>query len=145
MNEAKMNAMTDEIASMMEKIAKKNGLDFRRGNITWGEHGFVFKKMEFKEKSKDGLDPKAVEEFNFYAYHRHGILDSALNVFFTANNGDKLKIVGYANKNRKDKFLLVDDKGGKFKASVKFIQSNLPAHLQSPETPLIITEGKLFA
>lgn len=125
MNESKMKAMTTEIAEMMEKLAKKHDLEFKRGNVSWSEHGFKFRNMQFNEISADGLDPRAVEEFQFYAY-RHGILESALNTFFTDRNGEKLKIVGYKNRNRKDKFLLVDEKGAKFKAPADFILRNIP-------------------
>ncbi len=125
MNSKQLKKISSEIDVALAEIAKKHGLNFNRGNVLWTAAGFKFKGVEFTETTENGLDAAAVEEFNHYAKFS-GIKLEALNQEFTTN-GDVLKIIGWKNKNRKDKVLLEQvNTGDKLKASLSLIKTLLP-------------------
>jgi len=122
MNEALLNKVAKEVEAAIKKIAKKHNLNVSRGNVRYTDSNMKFSNLVFSDQTSDGLDAGAVEEFKQYC-GLYNIKTSALNVFFKVSKNEKLKIVGFKNRNRVDKFILEDQNGKSFKASASYVKS----------------------
>lgn len=125
MTKAKIEKIDRQLQKAFMEIAEKHGLNVKRGNIRYSESGFKYTGLEFNIISPDGLDAVESNQFKTYA-PLHGIKASALGKTFN-DSGDVLRLVGFKNRNRKDKFLLEDQNGNRFKATVAFVKNRVPS------------------
>jgi hypothetical protein len=115
-----------ELDGALQELAEKYGLKYNPASVRYSDN-FFRTKLEFTvSTSEDGKDySPQVEEWNRYA-SSVGLPVKWLGEKFKSPSGEELEIVGFKNRNRKDKVLLEDSAGKGFKASVSFVKHCMP-------------------
>lgn len=112
----------EEFSALAESLAKKHGVRLSKNSSRWNA-SFIKYTAEFQVLSGDSESGtrKEAAEWNRYAAW-NGLDKNWLNMSFEDAAGMTLKIVGWKNRNRKDKVIMEDLNGRRYKASINYIK-----------------------
>ena len=115
-----------ELDGTLKTLAEKYGLKYNPAGVRYTDNYFRT-KLEFTVETTESGEEYSpqVEEWNRYCVS-YGLPRTWLGQKFKAPSGKELEIVGFKNRNRKDKVLLEDAEGQGFKASVTLVKSCMP-------------------
>ena len=114
----------EEIEEKLQVIARKYGINIKRGRGTYDSKGATI-KIEIATVDRDGtVNSKEAEDFKRYA-RMEGLKEEWLGQSFRTWDGKELKIVGFKPRSTKYPVIVEDNSGKRWKYPAKQVKREM--------------------